>query len=151
VPRGRWRRRLGATGVAKDAGNNLICILQSRFLSGSLTLSVPPASALRLVASQENVISSLFAKRTLAAIEKKISFFSLSIFSCSYQLFKSHYRNRIYIFQYLSILFWLYIYLESSFLTHSETFIHYLIKKNLVYSRKSRIFFGSEGRKNKPK
>merc|ERR1712168_1654904 len=95
---GRWRRWLGATGVAKDAGNNLICILQSRFLSGSLTLSVPRRPLCDWWRHKKNVISSLFAKRTLAAIEKKNLVFFLSIFSCSYQLFKSHYRNRIYIF-----------------------------------------------------
>merc|ERR1712168_1709001 len=69
--------------------------------------------------TRKNVISSLFAKRTLAAIEKKNLFFFLSLSShvlINYLNFIIEIENIF--FQYPSILFWLYIYLGSSFLTH---------------------------------
>merc|ERR1739838_317074 len=81
----------------------------------SLSLALSPSCGARFAIGgiTEHVFSSLFAKRSLASIEKK-NLFSF-LFSCSYQLFKSHIGIEYIFFLYLSILFWLYIYLESSY------------------------------------
>jgi len=153
VPRGRWRRWLGATGVAKDAGNNLICILQSWFFSGSLTLPVPRRPLCDWWRHKKKRDFVSFCKaHTCSNWKKKISFF----LSLSHVLI--NYLNLIigieYIFFLISLGSILVTYLSRELFfwpIRRILFIIWLKKKPLIILEYSRIFFGSEGRKNKPK
>jgi len=154
VPRGRWRRWLGATGVAKDAGNNLICILQSWFFSGSLTLPVPRRPLCDWWRHKKKRDFVSFCKAHTCSNWKKNLFFFLSLSShvlINYLNLIIYYRNRIYFL--VSRFYFGHRFIKRALFwpIRRILFIIWLKKKPLIILEYSRIFFGSEGRKNKPK